>query len=286
MAVTEQQYYENNSLWGSGQYTKLETIINNFYAFYVGDDKIINSAKRYDVVFHAKRALQELHYDALKEIKAIEIEVPPTLQMTLPKNFVSLVRLSWVDDKGRFHPIAANRDTAIGLAYLQNDDETYSYQFDAEGSIELGTTITRLRALEVRPVEQDSTSLIDEMVGGRFGMNTKIANINGTYTIDKYLGKIEFSSDLTDRLIMIEYITDGLSDLDDSEVQVHKFAEEYIFKQIAFSILSTKFGVQEYIVRRFQKETSAALKKSKLRLNSINPFDLVKSMKGRNKWIK
>jgi hypothetical protein len=286
MAITQQQYYENDALWGGGQYTKLKDIINNFYAFYVGDDKIINSVKRYDVIFHAKRALQELHYDALKEVKAIEVEVPPQLVMTLPKDFVSLVRLSWVDSKGRFHPISENRDTAVGVAYLQNDDETYSYQFDAEGNIELGTTITRQRAKANQPEENDSTSLVDEMMGGRFGMITSKANINGTYNIDKYLGKIEFSTELTDKVLMIEYITDGLSDIDDTEIQVHKFAENYVFKQLAFSILSTKFGVQEYIVRRFQKEASAALKNAKIRLNSINPFDLVKVMKGRNKWIK
>ena len=109
MAITQEQYYENNALWGGGQYTKLKDIINNFYAFYVGDDKVIDRAKRYDVVFHAKRALQELHYDALKEINAIEIEVPPTLQMILPKDFVSLVRLSWVDAKGFFHPIISHQ---------------------------------------------------------------------------------------------------------------------------------------------------------------------------------
>ena len=286
MAITQQQYYENDALWGSSQYTKLKDIINNFYAFYVGDDKIINSVKRYDVIFHAKRALQELHYDALKEVRAVEIEVPPQLVMTLPKGFVSLVRLSWVDSKGRFHPITENRDTAVAVAYLQNDDDTYSYQFDAEGNIELSSTITRQRAKAVRPEEQDSTSLDDEMYGGRFGMQTGKANINGTYNIDKYLGKIEFSTELTDKLLMIEYITDGLEDIDDSEMQVHKFAENYVFKQIAFSILSTKYGVQEYIVRRFQKEASAALKNTKLRLNSINPFDLVKVMKSRNKWIK
>ena len=54
MALTDKQYYENSSNWGSYQFVKLSDIINNFYAFYVGDDKIINDISRYDVVFHAK----------------------------------------------------------------------------------------------------------------------------------------------------------------------------------------------------------------------------------------
>ena len=36
---------------------------------YVGDDKVINKVERYEVIFHAKRAIQELHYDELREIE-------------------------------------------------------------------------------------------------------------------------------------------------------------------------------------------------------------------------
>ncbi len=70
MALTDLQYYSDSSNWGNNQFVKLSDIINNFYLFYVGDDKVLSSVKRYDVIFHAKRALQELHYDALKDVRA------------------------------------------------------------------------------------------------------------------------------------------------------------------------------------------------------------------------
>ena len=60
MALTDQQYYTNSTNWGENQFVLLKDIINNFMAFYVGDEKIINDVSRYDVVFHAKRGLQEL----------------------------------------------------------------------------------------------------------------------------------------------------------------------------------------------------------------------------------
>ena len=99
MALTDQQYYENSTNWGENQFVLLKDIINNFNAFYVGDDKVINDVQRYDVVFHAKRGLQELHYDALKDVRALELDLPDDLQLELPKDFVRLVRLSWLSDR-------------------------------------------------------------------------------------------------------------------------------------------------------------------------------------------
>ena len=51
------------SIWdnyGSYAYTSLTDIVNNFMIAYVGLDKIIPRASRSDVIFHAKRGLQEL----------------------------------------------------------------------------------------------------------------------------------------------------------------------------------------------------------------------------------
>ena len=71
MATTDQQYYQNSTNWGEDQYVLMADIINNFMLFNVGDDKLINDISRFDVIFHAKRGLQELHYDALKEVNGL-----------------------------------------------------------------------------------------------------------------------------------------------------------------------------------------------------------------------
>ena len=51
------------------RYTKLDDVIDNFLIAYVGAGKLIPSVKRTDVIFHAKRGLQEFSYDTLKSIK-------------------------------------------------------------------------------------------------------------------------------------------------------------------------------------------------------------------------
>ncbi len=285
MALTDQQYYDNSTNWGENQFVLLKDIINNFNAFYVGDDKVINDVQRYDVVFHAKRGLQELHYDALKDVRALELELPDDLQLELPKDFVRLVRLSWVDDRGRLHPMMMDTETTIAKAYLQDDN--YNIIFDNNGAATEGTSVIDTKLSQVSTVDNDQFTNLDyEFFGGRFGMATEKTNVNGKYNIDKNLGYIRFSSEVKGKAVVIEYITDGLEYLAEDELKVNKLAEDFLYKYIAHQIIQYKFGVQEYIVRRMKNEAFAAMKNMKIRMMDIHPFDLVHAMKGRNKWIK
>lgn len=288
MALTDQEYYSNSSKWGDNQYVSLKDVINNFYAFYVGDDKALTNVKRYDVVFHAKRGLQELHYDALKEVKSLELELPGDLTLTLPKDFIKAVRISWVGQSGKLHPMMVDDTTVIAKSYLQ--DEDYTILFNSVGEASEATPYMDLKITErnntVSDTSENQDNLTPDNVGGRFGMDTSKANINGMYVIDKKLGIIRFSSEVKSKFIVIEYITDGVSYLEEADLTVNKLAEDYLYKYIAHQIVSYKFGVQEYIVRRFKNQAFAALKNMKVRMMNIHPFDLVQIMKGRNKWIK
>jgi hypothetical protein len=285
MALTDQQYYTDSSNWGENQFALLKDIINNFMAFYVGDDKIINDVDRYDVVFQAKRGLQELHYDALKDVRALELELPDDLQLELPKDFVRLVRLSWVDQKGRLHPMMMDKQTTIAKAYLQDDQ--YNIIFDSTGAATEGTSAIDTRLSQATNVDNDTFTNLDyEFFGGRFGMHTDTANVNGMYNIDKNAGYIRFSSEVKGKAVVIEYITDGLSYLSEEELKVNKLAEDFLIKYIAYQVVQYKFGVQEYVVRRMKNEQFAAMKNMKIRMMDIHPFDIVHSFKGRNKWIK
>ncbi len=285
MALTDKQYYDNSTNWGDNQFVLLKDVINNFMAFYVGDGKIIDHVERFDIVYHAKRGLQELHYDALKDVRALELELPDDLQLELPKDFVKLVRLSWVDERGRLHPMMMDVDTTIAKAYLQ--DDVYDIIFDSNDAAAEGTSIIDMKQASNATVDNDTFSNLDyEFYGGRFGMFTDRTNVNGMYSIDKNAGYLRFSSEVKNKAIVIEYITDGLSYLTEAELQVNKLAEDFLLKYIAYQVIQYKFGVQEYIVRRMKNEQFAAMKNMKIRMMDIHPFDLAQAFKGRNKWIK
>lgn len=284
--ATLESYYNDSSQWGDYQYILMKDIINNFMAFYVGDNKVIDSVSRYDVIFHAKRGLQELHYDALRDIIALELDVPDDLQLELPRDYVRLIRLSWVDKQGRQHDILNDSKSSMPTAYLQDDDAAII--FDDDGNPTTGTsTVDANRAAIASDPDQDGMSnLSHEFYGGRFGLQTDVANVNGTYNIDKNLGVIRFSSNIKARSVVIEYISDGLEGKEEGEIRVLKQAEDFLYKYIANQIVSHKFGIQEYIVRRMKKEAFSAMKNMKIRMMEIHPNDLVQALKGRNKWIK
>ena len=282
MALTDEQYYGDSANWGDSQFVSLDNIINNFYLFYVGDNKIISEIDRYDIVFHAKRGLQELHYDALKDVRALELDLPDDLQLELPKDFVSLVRLSWVDGQGRFHPMIVNNDSAIVKAYLQDND--YNVLFDSNGKALEADSITDINIAKSDATEYEVDSA--QNYGGRYGIDTAKANQNGTYRIDKNLGVLRFSSDVKGSTVVIEYITDGLNHVDDADVRVNKLAEDYLYKYIASQILKYRYNVQEYIVRRAKDEAFAALRNTKIRMMNLNPADIAQAARGRDKWIK
>ena len=60
-----------NQKHGSYRYISLEDIINNFMVSYVGDDKIISTVKKLDVIFHAKQLFKNLAmiFQELKKYK-------------------------------------------------------------------------------------------------------------------------------------------------------------------------------------------------------------------------
>lgn len=287
--LTHNQYYRNSEQspedlnWGSYQYVLLQDLINDFLLVYVGDDKVINKVDRNEVVFHAKRAIQELNYDALREVKGFEFEVPNTLKMALPHDYVTLVKVAYVGANGLSFPIMPNRHLSTPTAYLQDNTAAKNILFDNNGDALTGTPVSET-SFKTKAENHPAPSTLD--TGGRYGIDGSTANSNGTYVIDKNQGFIMFSSDLMKKDVVIEYLSDGMYDLADNEIKIHKLAENYIYDYLQSCILKSKVNVQEYIVRRAQKQASASLRNAKIRLNSIKLHELTQVLRGATKWVK
>jgi|9_EtaG_2_1085328.scaffolds.fasta_scaffold13778_2 hypothetical protein len=120
-------------------------------------------------------------------------------------------------------------------------------------------------------------------VGGRYGLEPAHAQVNGSYYIDNLKGLIHFSSNVSGKTVILKYISDGLGT--DDEMIVHKFAEEAMYKSIAYAVLSTSsFG--QPLVPRFKKEKFAAIRTAKLRLSNLKLDELAQSFRGKSKIIK
>jgi len=138
------------------------------------------------------------------------------------------------------------------------------------------------------PSESDNDDYEDDTYwpadGERYGLDPQHAQVNGSFYIDCVSGKIHFSSNISGKTVILDYISDSLGT--DAEMQVHKFAEEAMYKWIAYAILSTRANTQEYIVQRFKKEKFAETRKAKLRLSNIKLEEITQILRGKSKQIK
>jgi len=471
---TSQQHYYDSDDHGKYQFVSLKDIINQFLLIYVGEDKIIPSARKLDVAFHAQRALAELSFDTFKSCKSQEITIPATLQMILPQDYVNYTKVSWVDSAGIKHLIYPTSKTSNpSFTPYQNTDGEYKIQaigtvdddsdptvagkivLDGEykdivygmyvtgpylgfGPTNAGvtppqqwrvietsnsggiTTITvgvisplaTISDLAVAPTDAFSNALLtfyppsstaniydgntsqrrntvilenvswgitsfliqgnststgiddlevgmlvhhksfvqgttvlfididnNEIVlsnpagtsspgggsydselsfssdkvdsktwanykssspsenqddyqdntywpanGERYGLDPQHAQANGSFYIDCSSGKIHFSSNMNGKTIILDYISDSLGT--DAEMQVHKFAEEAMYKWMSHAILSGRANIPEYQVNRFKKERFAAIRQAKLRLSNIKLEEITQILRGKSKQIK
>ena len=459
LTQSEQQYYNSNN-FGDYQFVSLDNIIANFMATYVGEEKILPRTKRGDVSFHAHRALQELSYDTLKSCKTQEIEVPTSLTMILPQDYVNYVKLTWSDASGIEHIIYPTSKTSNPSNPVQNTDGDFALQavgtmtdgshvivLDAEykniilgmgvsgpnipfGSIvyatynsggittieisttsfifanatytgtetltfipqddslvlseessyilenityvagedkltqspntdvsnikvgmlvshvafQVGTTVIDVNGAVITTSNPSSTSInpagFPEVTfispdttsdtwsnyksatpsenqddyqddtywpldGSRFGLDPQHAQANGSFYIDCNTGKIHFSSNLSGKTVTLKYISDGLSgssgfgvgnsfpsttfgdvNRTSTDILVHKFAEEAVYKWIIYGCISARIDIPEYVVKRFKKERFAETRKAKLRLSNIKLEEITQVLRGKSKQIK
>ena len=84
--------------------------------------------------------------------------------------------------------------------------------------------------------------------------------------------------------MILDYISDHVGTHE--ETMLHKFAEEAMYKWIAYGCLSAKMNIPEYIVRRYKKERFAETRKAKIRLSNIKLEEITQILRGKSKQIK
>jgi len=301
--IDQKKYYTNDAAnptdlnWGSYQYVSLTDIVNNFLLMYDGNHSLVNNEERYKILFHAKRGIQELNYDAFKEIKSLQLTVYSDLRFVLPSDYVNWVRISLFKNN-TIRPLLENIQVQSALSYVQTATASFTYDGADNVNTQPSTLDTSRQDgslnsiyLNQANLDQDNNppfneDYYDTFIGARYGLNTETANMNPTFTIDKKAGVINFDSTMANEQCVLEYISDGMEGGDNSLITLNKLFEDYIYAYIKYAVLNSKFGVQEYIINRARKDKTALLRNAKIRLSNIHPGRLLMNMRGENKWIK
>ena len=303
LRTDQEAYYAAGGDHGSYQFISLTEIIDSFRAVYVGKGKICEKVMDQDITFFAIRGMQELSYDTLKSVKDWEIVVPSTLVMVMPVDYVNYVKVAWSDSAGieriiyptRFTSNPRDITTGAVSPGLPNDDGGFTTggantDLTSDESSETWDNYQTTTPTDINDDYEDDTYWPN--IGGRYGISPENAQVNGSFYIDEDVGKFHFSSNLSGKTLILKYISDGLitnagnTALDLDATKIHKFAEEAIYKYMAYGLLSARTDGNPGMLQLLKKERFAEQRKAKLRLSNLKIDELAQIMRGKSKVIK
>lgn len=276
-----QIYYEDEANHGSYVYITLEELVNNFIGNYTGDGSILGKAKRSKIIFQFKQGIKKFTMNALKEVKAVELELGDTLDIILPPDYVSYTRISYVNpETGELMVLSKNENSPLATAYLQ--DHNADILFDDNGFVLEGTTYfsdlndkVNKRVFEGGEGNESSNFQLDAT-----------QNANGYFNIDTRAGKIHFSSDNAIRVIMLEYVSDGLEYSNESDIKVSKMAETALYNYVNYNLMTSMFGVPMYEKKQAEKMWTAEYRNAKIALMDIRIPDVMLCLNAKRNWIR
>lgn len=295
-------YYENGGVspldanHGSYQYISLQDMVRNFMEFYVGEGKDITRITRSNVIYHMKQAIKRLNYDALKEVRALELEVCDNLKFIMPSDYVNWVRVSILKD-GLLYKMEENKTAMTSNSYLQ--DENCDILFDQNGEImspEMSDLeIDRIKGLGLSVYQQAGSPYDGHSgycydgnwyFGGSFGADQNKAFSGTNFWIDRRKGTIEFDSTASDQTVIVEYISDGMEQGQDGEININKLFERYVMLETLSEIANNSSRMNMTQRRNHQRRATAELRNARIRISDINPGKILGSMRGRRNQIK
>lgn len=276
MATTPHAYHDNEDNHGGYQYDSLKTIVDSFMLRMQDDDHILKNTKRYLILAYAKEAISNLNKELKHGDLTMEITVPDSLYFPLPHDFLKYRRVSVVvtdenTNSLRLQPLDVNSNINTADGYLQDHDA--EILFDEDGYILLADSSNAYN----KPYKKY------EFVSCYSNPNLDTTKLSkwGEFKIDKKNGKIVFSSDLADKEIVMEYISDGLSPdtYNEGDIKINKFLSQPVKDWIFFAGVEHKKHISQSEKNRALLRYKTSLHKAKIDLADLNLLAIGKAMR-------
>ncbi len=318
ITLNHEQYYDGKDAsqlsgddlqYGNYQFMKIGDVINDVVATYCGPGMMLEGIRKRHIKYHAHRAMQELSFDTFRSTRSMEIEIPPSLIMALPHDYVGYTKVTWKDSTGIEHTLYPAIITSNPKAYLQ--DANYYLQFDSSNEATTASESNtwadyKAAASANSNNNDDDRDLLEFNHGMIYGAEPRHLNANGSFYVDYAKGRIHFSSNCSGKTITLKYISDGVGYLQsgvttdggtpsaswstetniEQDMIVHKFAQEAMIKHILYGCTQSKSKVDHNMLALLKKEKWAETRKAKIRLSEIKIEEITQIMRGKSKWIK
>lgn len=230
-ATTSQEYYENQEHWGENQFITLENVLDNILLT-ADDDSYFKHIKRFRARIIAKQGIKKLNVDIGTQNKAIAIDVPPSKIFPFPQFATDWYRVSALTSCGTLKELGVNNNPYIS-GYLQ--DHNAELLYDQDGDVLEDGGLSAEYGYCSFKIECEDDSSIKPCANSEFN--------DSWVKYNKKAGYFEFSEDLIDKTIVIEYMSAGLDGADDCDIKINHNLETTITYWTKWKLLESKRNV-------------------------------------------
>jgi|TARA_R100001510_G_C7656804_1_gene217265 hypothetical protein len=253
------------------------------YKITMDEDDYASSASDYAMRNFALRGIREFGFDVQPRVRSIKRSVHASNNtITLPDDFVDIVKLGVVDDNGVVRAFAENKN--INISQKLVDPSSTSESSDVGGDNFTNTGNRRvLSDNNINDREDDQTSTIsdgnnDDLdwyvfenylyqggLGRLYGLGG--GKLRGNYRINYDQNRIEIDSEAGVTEVVLEYISDAARS---SDPVVHVYAEEALRAYVYYKIVERKSSVPAGEKQRARAEYYNERRKARIRLSNFS----------------
>ena len=260
VATSDKNYLENQELWGENQFTTLKDIIDQIQLL-ADDDSYFKKLKRFRMSILGKICIKELQVDLKQEKKAVSFELNSGKTFPYPRYMFNWFRISFVTDGGTLQEIDVNNKGVVA-EYLQDDD--FELLYDISGNILQGDVTDYPEGISIKRTCDEENKVLSNQ-------KPKVYWVKDVHK-HRYF---EFSEDLVEKEIVIEFISAGLESLKDSEIKVHQIMEPIVTNYIKWKALEGKRNVPGRDAMYFYELYKKAKKRARRHLDDKISIDQI-----------
>ena len=260
-------------------YVTLTDIIGDFKITMDSDDYAANAS---DIAIRnfALRGIRELGFDVTSRIKSLKLSIDTsTNTVSLPDDYVDLVKIGIVDDNGIIRTLGENKHINYSRQYEVDaaGDATNETIDSQEGPLDIAANLILDRQNDKTSTSNGNADsgdldyyifenyLYQGGLGRLYGLGG--GKLRGNYRINYDQNRIEIDSEAGVTEVVLEYISDAARS---SDPVVHVYAEEALRAYVYYKIVERKSSVPAGEKQRARAEYYNERRKARIRLSNFS----------------
>ena len=256
-------------------YITLSQLIGDFKVTMDGDDYAANASDSAIRNF-ALRGIREFGFDVTSRIRSIKLSVESNNTVTLPDDYVDIVKVGIVDSEGILRPMGQNKNINYSQKIKLNDAGEETETDSNGGPLNIEANLIKDRDDDKTSTQSGSSDsgrfdnylfenyLYQGGVGRMYGVGGG-ARV-GDYRVNLDQNRLEIETNAGNSEVVLEYIADEARS---TNPVIHVYAEEALRSYVYYKLCERKSNVPSNEKGRARSEYYNERRKAKARLGNF-----------------